>query len=123
MKHTVILVVLALMLLAPPSAGAQSPARLTVHAVYAGDGARVSWPAVRGATVVSIGRPGGRQPLGAPLSPTATTWQQGRGSLDVRLVLRPGDAVEVRVWGARGELLAVGEGRLRWVVYVPAARR
>lgn len=99
------------------------PARLAVTAVWAGDGARVSWPSVRGAAVVSVGRPGGRQPLGRPISPTATTWHQGRGSLDANLVLRPGDAVEVRVWDARGELLAIGAGRLRWAVYLPATRR
>lgn len=116
-----LLLLLALGLLVAPAVAA--PAPLAVRAVYAGDGARVSWPRVAGAAVVSIGRPGGRQPLGRPVSPTATVWRQGRGSLDVNLALRPGDAVEVRVWDARGELLAVGEERLRWAVYLPVVRR
>lgn len=114
------LLLLALVMIATP---ASAQTRLAVRAVYAGDGARVSWPRVAGAAVVSIGRPGGRQPLGRPVSPTATVWRQGRGSLDVNLALRPGDAVEVRVWDARGELLAVGEERLRWAVYLPVVRR
>jgi hypothetical protein len=114
------LVALALTMCAVP-VGAQT--RLAVRAVWAGDGARVTWPAVRGAAVVSIGRPGGRQPLGRPSSPAATVWSQGRTSLDAGLVLRPGDAVEVRVWGARGELLATGAARLRWVVYVPSTQK
>lgn len=119
MRRALLLLVALGLLVTPASA----QTRLAVHAVYAGDGARVSWPAVVGAAVVSISRPGGRQPLGAPSSPTATTWHQGRGSLDVNLILRPGDAVEVRVWDARGELIAQGQGRLRWAVYVPVARR
>jgi hypothetical protein len=114
-------VILATLAMCAAPVGAQT--RLAVRAVWAGNGARVTWPAVRGAAVVSIGRPGGRQPLGRPSSPAATSWSQGRTSLDAGLVLRPGDAVEVRVWNARGELLAVGTARLRWVVYVPGVKR
>lgn len=117
------LVVLALATLAMCAVPVGAQARLAVRAVSAGDGVRVSWPPVAGAAVVSIGRPGGREPLGAPASPTATSWSQGRVSLDAGLVLRPGDAVEVRVWGGGGELLGVGQARLRWVAYLSAARR
>jgi hypothetical protein len=106
----------------PPSAGAQTPVRLAVRAVWGGDGARVAWPRVAGAAVVSIGRPGGRAPIGRPEMPTATNWSQGRTSLDAGLVLKPGDPVEVRIWDARSDLIAVGVGRLRWVVYVPGVR-
>lgn len=111
------------MLAAPPSAGAQTPtpARLVVRAIYAGDGARVTWPPVTRAVATCVVRPGGQQALGCAQEPGR--WRQGRTSLDVGLVIRPGQRVEVRAYDMRGELMAQGQALVRWAVYLPVVRR
>ncbi len=85
---------------------------LPVVASLRGDGLRVAWGDVPGATLACVGRVGGPL-LGCGASP----WHQG--SVDAGLRVAAGETVEVRVW--RG-LEEVGRGRavVRWVAYVPA---
>lgn len=97
------LLALALLQPAPP---------LPVVASLRGDGLRVAWGDVPGATLACVGRVGGPL-LGCGVSP----WHQG-SSIDAGLRVGAGETVEVRVW--RG-LEEVGRGRavVRWVSYLP----
>ncbi len=94
---------------------AQPASPLPVVASLRGDGLRVAWPDVPGATLACVGRVGGPL-LGCGVSP----WHQG--SVDAGLRVGAGDVVEVRVW--RG-LEEVGRGRavVRWVVYLPSTAK
>lgn len=106
---------LALALAFPASA---APAPLRVSAIYAGDGIRVTWPPVAGATLTCVTRPGGGEAFGCARQPGA--WRQALGSRDENLRIEPGQVVEVRAWREQ-ELIAVGRAVVRWVVYVPVA--
>lgn len=112
-----ILILLAALALVHPAAAAPAPLRPV--ATIAGDGLRVTWLAARGAVLECVSRPGGLPLFGCARQ--AGRWRQG--SVDINLQVHVGELLEVRAWDARGELLAVGQARVRAATYLPLTRR
>lgn len=113
MRRTLAAALLGLALLATPApAPAQAP--LAVTATYDGAALVVAWDAPGPACVVA------RQGLLGCAQ--ASPWRQGP-SLDARLIVGPGETIEVRAYGADGELAAAERVRVGERVWLPSVPR
>lgn len=91
---------------------AAAPAPLPVEASLGYGRVVIQWQAVEGAWLTCALR--GTQLLGCD----ARRIQIGPGSVDGRMRVEAGDVIEVRAWGADGEVIARGEARAAWRMWL-----
>lgn len=114
-------VVLVLLGLPWPGVATQpaAPAVLPVAAELSAGALVVTWPAPAGQVMACVFAQQPDRLLGCSLGATATSWQQGPGSIDAGLIVRQGATVEVRVYALSGAVAGQGtagvKGRAAWL--------